>query len=126
MTTSAQQRAVILFAHGSRDPLWRRPIEAVAHQMKQLSPQIEVACAYLELSEPDLPSTVSKLAEHGIASIRIVPMFLGVGKHAREDLPQLVQELKSRYPNVSFELRQAVGEEPQLIQSMATIALREN
>ena len=126
MTSSAQQRAVILFAHGSRDPLWRRPIEAVAHQMKQLSPQIEVACAYLELSEPDLPSTVSKLAAHGIASIRIVPMFLGVGKHAREDLPQLVQELKSRYPNVSFELRQAVGEEPELIQSMAAIALREN
>lgn len=126
MTSSAQQRAVILFAHGSRDPLWRRPIEAVAHQMKQLSPQIEVACAYLELSEPDLPSTVSKLAAHGIASIRIVPMFLGVGKHAREDLPQLVQELKGLYPNVSFELRQAVGEEPELIQSMAAIALREN
>ena len=126
MTSSAQQRAVILFAHGSRDPLWRRPIEAVAHQMKQLSPQIEVACAYLELSEPDLPSTVSKLVAHGNASIRIVPMFLGVGKHAREDLPQLVQELKGQYPNVTFELRQAIGEEPELIQSMAAIALRVN
>ena len=126
MDSSANQQAVILFAHGSRDPLWRRPIEAVAHQMKQLSPQIEVACAYLELSDPDLPCTDSKLVSHGIGTIRIVPMFLGVGKHAREDLPQLVQELKSRYPNVSFELRQAVGEEPELIQSMAAIALREN
>jgi sirohydrochlorin cobaltochelatase len=53
-------------------------------------------------------------------------MFLGVGKHAREDLPQLVQDLKGLYPHVSFELRQAVGEEPELIQSMAAIALRVN
>jgi sirohydrochlorin cobaltochelatase len=126
MATSAKQQAVILFAHGSRDPLWRRPIEAVAHRMKQLSPQTEVACAYLELSEPNLPSTVSQLVSHGIGNIRIVPMFLGVGKHAREDLPQLVQDLKGLYPHVSFELRQAVGEEPELIQSMAAIALRVN
>ena len=126
MPSLTTRHAVILFAHGSRDPLWRRPIEAVADQMRQLSPHTETVCAFLELSEPDLPSTVSKLVAHGNASIRIVPMFLGVGKHAREDLPQLVQELKGQYPNVTFELRQAIGEEPELIQSMAAIALRVN
>ena len=126
MASSANQQAVILFAHGSRDPLWRRPIDAVADKIRQLSPHTKTVCAFLELSEPDLPSTVSKLVAHGIASVRIVPMFLGVGKHAREDLPQLVKELKGQYPNVSFELRQAVGEEPELIQSMAAIALRVN
>jgi sirohydrochlorin cobaltochelatase len=126
MSTRFSQQAIILFAHGSRDALWRRPIEAVAEQIKQLSSATEVACAYLELTEPDLPSTVSKLVDKGTLAIRIVPMFLGVGKHAREDLPKLVQDLKNQYPHVSFELRQAVGEESELVQAMAAIALRES
>ena len=48
MTAMTYPHAIILFAHGSRDVLWRRPIEAVANEMKQLSPDTQVACAYLE------------------------------------------------------------------------------
>jgi sirohydrochlorin cobaltochelatase len=59
----------------------------------------------------------------GIQHIVIVPMFLGVGRHAREDLPVLVQQLQKDYPDVQFELRRAIGEEPQLTQAMANIAL---
>ena len=124
MTDSRFKHAIILFAHGSRDSLWRRPIEAVAGQVKQLSPKTEVACAYLELTEPDLPTTVERLVLNGVNVIRIVPMFLGVGRHAREDLPLLLQDLQTRYSEVRFELRNAIGEEPELIRAMAAIALR--
>ena len=93
MTAMTYPHAIILFAHGSRDALWRRPIEAVANEMKQLSPDTQVACAYLELTEPDLPTTVAGLVQTGVNAIRIVPMFLGVGRHAREDLPLLLQDL---------------------------------
>jgi len=91
MTAMTYPHAIILFAHGSRDALWRRPIEAVANEMKLLSPDTQVACAYLELTEPDLPTTVAGLVQTGVNAIRIVPMFLGVGRHAREDLPLLLQ-----------------------------------
>ena len=124
MTDSRFKHAIILFAHGSRDSLWRRPIEAVAGQVKQLSPKTEVACAYLELTEPDLPTTVERLVLNGVNVIRIVHMFLGVGRHAREDLPLLLQDLQTRYAEVRFELRNAIGEEPELIRAMAAIALR--
>ena len=126
MTNISFQHAIILFAHGSRDALWRRPIEAVANQMKQLSPDTQVACAYLELTEPDLSTTVARLIQTGITVIRIVPMFLGVGRHAREDLPLLLQDLITQYPGVKFELRNAIGEEPELTRAMAAIALKSN
>jgi sirohydrochlorin cobaltochelatase len=115
-----------LFAHGSRDTLWRRPIEAVADEVKQLSPDTQVACAYLELTEPDLPTTVASLVQTGVTAIRIVPMFLGVGRHAREDLPLLLQDLMIQHPGVRFELRNAIGEEPELTRAMAEIALKPN
>ena len=126
MTDIIFQRAIILFAHGSRDALWRRPIEAVADEIKQISPDTQVACAYLELTEPDLSTTVARLVQTGVTVIRIVPMFLGVGRHAREDLPLLLRDLITQYPAVTFELRNAIGEEPELIRSMAAIALKSN
>jgi sirohydrochlorin cobaltochelatase len=123
MTTPSQQQGIILFAHGSRDALWRLPIEAVAQRIQDISPQTEVACAYLELTAPDLPTTVDAMVASGVQRIAIVPMFLGVGKHAREDLPILVKQLQQCHPTVQFDLRRAIGEEPQLTQAMANIAL---
>lgn len=123
MTSPSRQQGIILFAHGSRDTLWRLPIEAVAQRIQTVSPQTDVACAYLELTEPDLPTTAAMMIARGIQHIVIVPMFLGVGRHAREDLPVLVQQLQKDHPDVQFELRRAIGEEPQLTQAMANIAL---
>lgn len=118
----AEPSGVILFAHGSRDLLWRLPIDAVAQRMQAQQPELPVAVAFLELTEPDLPSTVEQLMKQGVAHVRIVPMFLGVGRHAREDLPELVQGLVQAYPQMSFELLPAIGEHPAMTALMADIA----
>ncbi|MCX7278004.1 MAG: CbiX/SirB N-terminal domain-containing protein [Burkholderiales bacterium] len=116
-------RGVILFAHGSRDPLWHKPMEAVADQVRALDPQAHVVCAYLELTEPDLPSTARQLVAQGVQQLTVVPMFLGVGRHAREDLPLLVEGMRLEHPNVDIRLQAAVGENPQLVSLLAKIAL---
>ena len=120
---SDKTRGTILFGHGSRDPLWRLPIEAVASQIQELAPGVHVRCAYLELTLPDLPASATELVSLGVTSITIVPMFLGVGRHAREDLPVLLAELQANHPHVTFDLRPAIGEEAQMIQLMARLAL---
>ena len=84
---------LILFAHGSRDPQWRAPMESVAARAAALDPQTRVACAYLELMEPDLPACAATLAAEGVHEITIVPMFLGVGRHARPDADHGPQKL---------------------------------
>ena len=116
------QTGVILFAHGSRDPLWRLPIDAVAEDMTRRWPHMSVACAFLELTTPDLATTVEALMMQGKTHLRIVPMFLGVGRHAREDLPKLVSELTEAYPQVQFELLPTIGEHPAMTRLMADIA----
>lgn len=120
----APTKALVLFAHGSRDPLWHRPIQAVAQAISAQSPGTRVACAYLELSQPDLPQVTSKLAAEGVAHITVVPMFLGVGRHAREDLPQLLAQLRTRYPGLVFQLMPAVGEDPEVVNMLAAVALK--
>jgi sirohydrochlorin cobaltochelatase len=122
--SNAPHHGIILFAHGSRDPLWRLPIEAVADQIRHMSAGTQVMCAYLELTEPDLPVCVQIMSQRGVSKISVLPMFLGIGKHAREDLPLLMSEIEAAYPQLQFELRKAIGEEPSLTQAMAHIALQ--
>lgn len=122
MTISNPKRAVVLFAHGSRDPLWHKPMEAVAAQIASSQPDLGVRCAYLELSQPDLATACQELVQDYVSHIAVIPMFLGVGRHAREDLPLLVEQLREQHPQVAFDLRPAVGEDPRLIQLLAGIA----
>lgn len=117
-----EKSAVVLFAHGSRDPLWHLPIQAVAQRLSANSPHLEVRCAYLELSPPDLPTVCQELAGLGCTHITVLPMFLGVGRHAREDLPVLVARMRETYPAIAFTLQAAVCEDPRLIQLLAQIA----
>jgi len=73
-----------------------------------------------------LSSCVAELVTAGIQTLTVVPLFLGVGKHAREDLPVLVADLKARYPLIEITLQIAIGEDDRLIELMAKIALSRN
>jgi len=114
---------IIVFAHGSRDPLWHQPVQAVAASIAAADPQVAVRCAYLELSEPDLAAAAQELVAAGAAHIRVLPLFFGMGKHAREDLPVLLEQLRAAHPDVRFERLPAAGEDPRLTELLARIAL---
>jgi sirohydrochlorin cobaltochelatase len=116
-------RGIILLAHGSRDPQWRAPIEAVAAQIRTTAPGTPVLCAYVELCAPSLPEAAINLIAEGASSIRVFPLFFGVGKHAREDLPRLVNEIRANHPGVDVELLPTAGEYHELTALMAGIAL---
>ena len=115
---------IVLFAHGSRDPAWRAPIEAVAARMRQVAPGTLVHCAYLEFTAPDLAAVVQTLLDEGADAITVWPMFLGAGRHAREDLPRLLTELRQRHPDVPMQLQAAIAEHPDVLESMARTALQ--
>ena len=114
---------IVLFAHGSRDPQWRLPIEAVAAQIAQRQNGTLVRCAYLELCLPTLPDAAIDLVAAGARKIKVFPLFLGVGKHAREDLPLLINEIRAAHPDLEVELLPTAGESDRLISLMADIAL---
>ena len=122
-STTTESLGIILFAHGSREPQWRAPIEAVALQISARQPDVRVRCAYLEICEPSLFDAASDLIAAGARQLRVFPLFLGVGKHAREDLPLLIAQVRAAHPDVRIELLPAAGEYAQMTALMADIAL---
>lgn len=122
-STTTDSPGIILFAHGSREPQWRAPIEAVALHINARQPDVRVRCAYLEICEPSLLDAASELIAAGARQLRVFPLFLGVGKHAREDLPLLIAQVRSTHPGVPIELLPAAGEYAQMTALMADIAM---
>jgi sirohydrochlorin cobaltochelatase len=114
---------LVLFAHGARDPRWAAPFEAVAAAVRAARSDVEVRLAFLELMQPDLETAAGELAEAGCARVAVVPLFLGGGGHVRNDLPALVERLRSRHPGVEFALHPAIGEHPAVVDAMARAAL---
>jgi sirohydrochlorin cobaltochelatase len=118
-----ERKGIILLGHGSRDPLWRQPMEAVAARLALLRPGLPVRCAYIELEPPTLADAVRQLAATGVTNVSITPMFLGSGKHVREDLPVLLRALEQEHPALEFSLRPAVGDDPRVLDLLAQLAL---
>ncbi|RYF80888.1 MAG: cobalamin biosynthesis protein CbiX [Comamonadaceae bacterium] len=117
-------QGIVLLAHGSRDPQWREPVEAVARRIGAQAPHLLVRCAYMELAQPDLQTAAAELVAEGITSLQVLPLFLGMGHHVREDLPRRAAQVQAAFPSIAVTLRQAVGQHDWLIDTLTRIALQ--
>jgi sirohydrochlorin cobaltochelatase len=115
--------AIILFAHGARDPRWAIPFEAVAERVRAARPDTVVRLAFLEFMTPDLSAAGAELAAAGCSTVEVLPMFLGAGGHVRRDLPLLLDALRAAFPAVTFTLHTAIGETASVSDAMAAAAL---
>ena len=116
-------QAIVLFAHGARDPRWAEPFEAVAARVRAAAPGCAVVLAFLELMAPSLGDAVGRLVAAGATRIDVVPLFLGTGGHLRQDLPPLVDALRAAHPAVDFHLHAAIGEHAVVVEAMAAAAV---
>jgi sirohydrochlorin cobaltochelatase len=109
---------IILFAHGSREPQWAAPFERIAGR---LSGNFLVELAYLERMTPTLADAVTSLVASGVKRIRVVPVFLGVGGHIKEDLPKLADAARARHPGVEIVLERTIGEREEITDAIAAV-----
>lgn len=100
----------ILFAHGSSDPDWSQPMRRIAARIADRRGDQAVALAFLERQRPSLEDAAGMLIQNGASTITVVPMFLGMGGHLKNDLPVLIDALRLRWAAIDFRLTAPVGE----------------
>ena len=111
--------AIVLFAHGARDPRWAEPFQRLKTLVASRHPDGRVELAFLELMQPSLAEAIEALMKEGCEEIRIVPAFMAQGSHLRQDLPRMVGELQSRHPGLVLEITPALGEVEAVLTAMA-------
>ena len=100
--------ALLLIAHGSRDPAWAEPFRALEARIRAAH-RGPVELVYLETMRPDFAEGARRLAEAGAARVVVVPLFLATGSHVRTDIPAKVVEARAAHPDVEFSMLPAIG-----------------
>ena len=124
MTIQHASTAIILFAHGSRDPNWRLPFESMLTDLKThfAGP---CALAFLENMQPNLDEAIGEVMQQGATNVQVVPLFLAVGGHLRKDLPVLLEQAKSIHGGVTIQVCEAAGENVTVQQALVNFALNQ-
>ena len=106
---NAQKQAIIVLGHGSRREEANQELETVIALSAERHPDWAVQKAYAEFAEPSLEEAVALLAEQGVRQITLMPFFLTVGNHLHKNLPNRLQELHQRFPDLEVTEAQHLG-----------------
>jgi sirohydrochlorin ferrochelatase len=114
VTSTADNTAVVVIAHGSRNAeandAHRATCEALATRTGSV-----VSEAFLELEQPSLSDAIRTLVTQGHDRVIVLPFFLSPGRHVREHIPALVDEARTEHRGVSIELGRLFGDDPAVL-----------
>ena len=116
--------ALILFAHGARDPEWANPMRRVQAAVRQRVAEMQVELAFLEFMTPTLADCATALIADGATKIVVMPMFIARGGHLKRDVPELLAALQAAHPGVELVLGDVIGEQEIVVQAMAEASLQ--
>lgn len=101
---------LLLVDHGSRRTAANALLECVVAVVAEMAgPDVMVVAAHMELCPPDIDEAMRRLVDAGITSIKVVPYFLGPGRHATEDIPRLAAEAAAAHPDVEVTVGAPLG-----------------
>lgn len=115
---SGETPALVLFAHGARDPAWGEPFQRLRAEAQMRWPTRRIELAFLELMTPSLETVLDALQAEGVRAVHVVPLFLAPGSHTRRDLPALLQAARERWPHLQLTTTGSLMEQPPFRQAM--------
>ncbi len=119
-----KKSAMILFAHGARDPRWAAPFQRLQLLTQESLPEVSVELAFLEFMTPNLNDLVTRLVQEGCEKVTVSPIFLGQGGHVLRDLPVMISALRETYPALELQQLEAAGEDAAVLQAIRDYCVR--
>lgn len=108
-----QGPAMLLVAHGSRDPRHAATVAALAARVRSLAPGPRVAVGFLDLSLPRVGQALARLHAAGQREVVAVPLLLSRAFHARHDIPAVLAEQLVRLPGLAVRQADVLGPAPE-------------
>lgn len=107
--------ALVVVAHGSRDPRALSTVSTLLDRVRDLRPGLAVRLGHIELNEPLLRDTLADLDAADTADAVLVPLLLSRGYHVRRDIPEMAAAVRVR-----TRVAAPLGPHPLLVETLYT------
>lgn len=105
---------VIVLAHGSRRQETDRILNSLTQKVAAKAAGQMIVPAYLQFSQQSLEKAVETLAREGVNRIKVVPMFLFDGIHVTEDIPEELEAIRMKYPEIAIQMSRHLGDDDRI------------
>ncbi|MFD7296136.1 sirohydrochlorin chelatase [Streptomyces sp. NPDC059897] len=107
--------ALLVIAHGSRDPRHAATVHALVGEVRAQNPGVRVETAFLDFNVPSVHGVLDSLAADGVRDVIALPLLLTRAFHAKTDIPAVLREAPR-----GMRIRQAdvLGPDPLLVTAL--------
>ena len=113
--------ALVIAAHGTRDPAGQLVAHALTARVAALLPNVDVSVGFIELTQPSVPEALTAALSRCPADDRrvvVVPLMLGTGTHVRRDIPDFIEEVVEQFPQSRIDYAAHLGPDPALFRAV--------
>lgn len=107
-----ENKIIVLLGHGSRLKSANQEFENLVKAYSQRWPELTILHAYLEWGEASIERRLKEaalLAHKERKALLLAPLLLFQGKHAQEDIPQKLYDLRKVHPEIEVYLSEPLG-----------------
>lgn len=110
--------SILYVAHGTRVNTGKEKSIEFIQEIQKIMPQVIQEIAFIEISAPSIPEGLEKCIAAGATRIIVIPILLFSTQHNKKDIPDLVSRIKENYPSIAIEIKQAIGIQKLLIETV--------
>ncbi len=107
--------ALLIIDHGSKRKSANHMLFDIVKLMREQRPDLLVFGAHMELALPTIQDGIDRCVKNGAEHIIAHPYMLSTGRHAMEDIPRMVKQAVSKYPNITCKVTPPLGVDLELI-----------
>ncbi|GAB7043708.1 MULTISPECIES: sirohydrochlorin chelatase [Catenuloplanes] len=101
--------ALVLVAHGSRDPRAANATRALVRAVAALRPGLDVRASYLDHAGPRPGEVLTALEAAGYARAILVPLLLTAAYHGRVDMPEVLRTARAEGLRMPAAISEVIG-----------------
>ncbi|KOO48549.1 sirohydrochlorin ferrochelatase [Priestia koreensis] len=109
-------KAILYVCHGTRVKEGEEQAKQFIERCKE---EIDVSIqevSFLELSSPTIEQGFRTCVEKGATEIVVIPILLLTAGHAKEDIPQELQQVQNKFPHINVKYGRPFGVHQKIIQ----------
>lgn len=109
------KNGILIVGHGSRAIDAQNIFNSIVTKLKQKGYQ-NVKGANMEFASPTINEAVLEFVNEGIFNIKVMPLFLYNGIHIKEDIPEMLEQIKKEHKDLNFEMMSVLGDDDLIIE----------